>query len=228
MDSIILTGLRATGKTEKGEFLSDKTGFKLVDGDTLIKIRLRELDYESIAQFVEDQGWPGFRKIETESIEDLCNESSEDQIIFTPGGGAVAHDQGEEYRLRNVTLLQIMGTIAHIVPYDDGAHTSAELSYRIVNDSDSVNTRPKLTDVKLEDIEKQTVREYLASIIMDYVDFKETGETFPLLKSIKMRHIGKIENVKNPYEIEKAFEMFSEDKVLDRYVKNLLICMQHL
>ena len=152
MTSIVLVGPRCVGKTEKGKLLAALRNIPFVDADEAFE----KEHGKSIAKFVKengDQGWQEFRKYECRGLYALTDAYSNQDIVLTPGGGAVAHDQGESYRVQNVGLLRGFGTVVYLLPFEDNLlHNSVELTCRIVTDPRSADLRPKL--LKDKDIKK--------------------------------------------------------------------------
>ena len=80
--NIILTGMRASGKTSLGKKLAKKLGWTFVDLDHKIEKRLNT----KIDQYVKDNGWEAFRKAEKEVTQECANL---DQTIISTGGGTM-------------------------------------------------------------------------------------------------------------------------------------------
>jgi len=138
--SIILVGPRCCGKTSVGMDLSDMLKLPFVDADNeFVK------EYSDISSFVKKYGWPEFRKRESEIIEKICDEYKSSQIVLTPGGGAVAHDQGEYYRKKNEKILRNFGTIFYLLPSSDLEESALILAERLKKDANSSSFRPALT-----------------------------------------------------------------------------------
>ena len=140
MTSIILIGPRCTGKTAIGRELSEILNIPLIDGDEeFIK------QYGPIDEFIKKNkgDWKSFRYHESKIIEYVCKNNS--NIIFTPGGGAVAHDQGEIYRKHNQITLQNFGKVIYILPDENLEKSAIILTERFLNDPKSKNNRPSLS-----------------------------------------------------------------------------------
>jgi shikimate kinase len=97
MKNIILTGFMGTGKTAVGRKLSMFLKMELIDVDTEIEKSQRMTINEIFKQF----GEPGFREIETETIQKL---SEQKDVIISTGGGAVL-------RQKNMDALRKQGVI---------------------------------------------------------------------------------------------------------------------
>jgi len=138
--SIILVGPRCCGKTSVGMDLSDMLKLPFVDAD---KEFVKE--YNDISSFVKEHGWPEFRKKESEIIEKICDEYKSSQIVLTPGGGAVAHDQGEDYRKKNEKILRNFGDILYLLPSANLEESALILTERLKKDINSASSRPPLT-----------------------------------------------------------------------------------
>ena len=143
MVSIVLIGPRGSGKTVVGKELSSILGYPFVDADAEFTQR-----HGNITDFVARQGWGDFREAENRLIIDLCRKYGShgpQRIVFAPGGGAVAHDQGEEYRLSNVKQLKDTGIIFYLLPDSDIRKSAAVLTARVQKDSSTASSRPSLS-----------------------------------------------------------------------------------
>lgn len=79
--SIVIVGMRGSGKSTTGKALADNLGFKFFDVDQVFV----ETKNISIKDFVTTGGgsWPEFRKIEAEIVEKLVKENPIDTVIAT-------------------------------------------------------------------------------------------------------------------------------------------------
>jgi shikimate kinase len=82
-------------------------------------------------------------------IQDISKLHPQD-IILAPGGGAVAHDQGERYRQQNVDLLRSWGKVIYILPTESLEESARILVERMNNDPKSAGQRPSLTQAKTQ------------------------------------------------------------------------------
>jgi shikimate kinase len=80
--NIILIGYRCSGKTSVGKRLARKQGWSFVDTDD----RLTEKAGRSVKDIVEESGWEGFRRMEWEVVQAVCEQ---DNTVIATGGGAV-------------------------------------------------------------------------------------------------------------------------------------------
>ena len=78
--NIFLIGFRCSGKTSVGQKLARQMDKTFVDTDT----DLVEKFGKSIAEIVEERGWPYFRKLEKKIIHQVCRRQN--QIVATGGG----------------------------------------------------------------------------------------------------------------------------------------------
>lgn len=83
--NIILIGMRGSGKTAVGKFLSKKTGFELVECDNL----LEKSAGATIPEYIAQNGWAKFRDLESKIIADV---SKRDNTILSTGGGVVENE----------------------------------------------------------------------------------------------------------------------------------------
>jgi len=134
--NIFLIGPRACGKTSLGRIVAGRLGAVFVDMDALLASRAGE----SIAEFVERNGWDAFRGLEKELLVEICLKSG--QVVAT-GGGVVLLPENRD-------LLQRRGMVFYLK-----AGVSTLLS-RLMADPLS-DQRPALTNKSLE----QEIREVL-------------------------------------------------------------------
>lgn len=143
MNSIILIGPRCVGKTEVGKVLARELEIPIVDADERFTSA-----YGTIRVFQARYGWPEFRKRESEVLEGICHRYGGTRVVLTPGGGAVAHDQGDFYREKNKRILKDFGQVIYLLPSLDLEESAKILANREVDDTNSVNNRPSLGNVE--------------------------------------------------------------------------------
>ncbi|MCI5639880.1 MAG: shikimate kinase [Lachnospiraceae bacterium] len=88
-EHIFLIGFMGVGKTTTSHKLSEKLGAKEVDTDAMIV----EKEGKAISHIFEDEGEEYFRKVETETIEQL---KQLDPAIVSCGGGMVMREENVE------------------------------------------------------------------------------------------------------------------------------------
>jgi shikimate kinase len=140
MKSPIIIGPRCCGKTERNKALAKRLDIPFVDADKEFEERHGE-----ITPFVKNHGWEEFRRYEAEIIHGICTDYQDRIISLAPGGGAVAHNQGDKYRDSNVTLLRDFGTIFYVLPTPNLEESASILSRRLEADKVSAGQRPPLT-----------------------------------------------------------------------------------
>ena len=90
MPAIFLIGARAAGKTTLGGLLAARLGLPFFDCDAL----LLEKSGLTVAEIVAREGWPGFRRRESELLRDLtagleAGEKGAFSRVIATGGGVV-------------------------------------------------------------------------------------------------------------------------------------------
>lgn len=95
--NIVLIGYRGTGKSVVGALLAQKLDRECISMDAEIVKKAGM----SIPEFVEQNGWPGFRDLETEVAQELA---ALDNIIVDCGGGVIE-------RPENIPALRSNGVI---------------------------------------------------------------------------------------------------------------------
>lgn len=144
MKSLVLFGYRCTGKTQKGKIIAKNLGYDFIDADNLVISKLKSEGYVSITDFVKNLGWPEFRKIENQVLEEIVRENKKKPIVLSLGGGAVANTQSEIYRLKNISLIKQFGVSFYLLPFEDLKKTSQVLAKRQLRDKNSSENRPDL------------------------------------------------------------------------------------
>lgn len=110
LTNIILVGMPGCGKTTIGTALAEHYGRKLVDTDALII----EKAGMPIPQIFEEQGEPGFRKIEAEAVREVGKEK---ELIIATGGGVVVTPENHDALRQNGTVIFINRDIS-VLPTD--------------------------------------------------------------------------------------------------------------
>ena len=90
--SIVLMGLRGSGKSTIGPALAQRLGFDFQDLDHAV---LADSAYSTIAGIVAAEGWPGFRNREREQLEVwlwALHTLPERRLVLALGGGAPTHE----------------------------------------------------------------------------------------------------------------------------------------
>ena len=100
MENIVLIGMPGSGKTTIGKTLANALGKTFIDAD----ICIAEKAGMTIPEIFKQSGEPGFRKIETQVLQELGKRSG---IVLSTGGGCVT-------RPENYPLLHQNGTIYYL------------------------------------------------------------------------------------------------------------------
>ena len=110
MENIILIGMPGCGKSTVGRLLADLSGKQLVDADA----RIQERSGMSIPEIFAQEGEAGFRKRESQILEQLGKQSG--QVIAT-GGGCVTESRNYRYLRQNGRLYWLRRDIS-LLPRD--------------------------------------------------------------------------------------------------------------
>lgn len=155
-ENIILIGLRGSGKTTLARALSRKLDLQFVDTDQ----KLQEKFGQSITDFVQDKGWPEFRRQEQEILQQVLSRRA--QVVAT-GGGCVLLAENRE-------LISAQGAVFYLM-----ADVSL-LAHRL-QANPGLQQRPRLTAGTLAQELAQTLQEregfYLQCL--DYILQAERG-----------------------------------------------------
>ena len=90
--SVVLLGLRASGKSTIGPALAQRLGFEFLDLDHAV---LEDSEHDTIAEIVAAEGWPGFRAREREQLEVwlwALDTLPEKRLVLALGGGTPTHE----------------------------------------------------------------------------------------------------------------------------------------
>jgi shikimate kinase len=150
-DNIFLVGLRGSGKSTVGRELAAKLGKTFVDMDDVVEAKAGA----SIAEIVVESGWPRFRELEREALQEIAATSG--QVVAT--GGGVILDEA------NRATLKDRGKVFYLMA-DVGL-----LASRIMNDPKQAQ-RPSLTEadgVEEELARTLTEREPLYMQTLDFI-----------------------------------------------------------
>jgi shikimate kinase len=151
--SIVLIGMRGSGKTTVGKILARKLGRELVEMDELI-IKRAGL---TITEIVEKYGWERFREIEAEITSEVARR---DNIINATGGGVVTRE-------KNVMRLKKKGVVVWLKA---GVDTLLE---RIGEDSQRpplVSGRTRRGDIELTLNERKPLYQKAADLTINTED----------------------------------------------------------
>ena len=85
MPLIFLVGPRACGKTTVGRTLARRLGLPFVDTDHF----LHHQTGRTVAQIVAAEGWPGFRRLESEALRATAGLHQTSGAVIATGGGMV-------------------------------------------------------------------------------------------------------------------------------------------
>lgn len=81
LPSVVIIGMRGSGKTTSGKKLAEALGFKFYDVDHVFE----ESKKMTVKEFVASEGgsWPEFRRLEAEILTKLVEENSTGAVIST-------------------------------------------------------------------------------------------------------------------------------------------------
>ena len=135
---LLLLGYRATGKSSTGRMLAERKGVEFVDTDS----RIEQQAGKSVAEIVEESGWPGFRALEKAVLRQVIH--SPGRAVVACGGGAVLHGDVLGNLPEDARAVWLKASVDTIVN-------------RIQGDSRSDSLRPSLTEAASLKEEVQTV-----------------------------------------------------------------------
>ncbi len=139
MMNIFLIGYRCVGKTTVGKSIARMMGRSFVDSDMLIV----QESGQSIQKIVDKEGWNAFRSMERSTLKKICKKDR--QVIATGGGMVLNADNAEEMK-KSGTIIWLRATTLTILE-------------RILQDENTGNLRPALTDKGLKEEIEETLLE---------------------------------------------------------------------
>ena len=109
--NIVLSGMPGSGKSTVGKLIAEQLGRELVDTDSLIVERERE-----ITKIFAEKGEPYFRDCETAIIRELASKSG---MVISTGGGAVMRPENVDALRHNGEIFFIDRSPEYLIPTDD-------------------------------------------------------------------------------------------------------------
>ncbi|KAG1883784.1 EPSP synthase-domain-containing protein [Suillus subluteus] len=113
--SVILIGMRGSGKTHVGTLASATLSRRFIDADTYFEAKHNI----GVREFVRVNGWPAFRAAETENLKEIIQEAGTGHVI-SMGGGIVETPQARDL-LKNYAktgpVVHVLRDIEEIVSY---------------------------------------------------------------------------------------------------------------
>jgi len=123
--SIVIVGMRGSGKTTMGRSLANHLGWHFFDIDA----EFERFVGEPIKSFVEKHGWPAFRAKEEELVRKVLDENPQRAVVST-GGGIVETPTALEYLLskkKDAHIVELRRNLQDIIAYLGGDLTRANL-----------------------------------------------------------------------------------------------------
>lgn len=107
--NIVMLGYRGTGKSVIAKILSKELRRKLYRVDDLIA----QAAGKSIPEFVEQEGWPSFRKLESDIVIQVAGEAR--NSIIDCGGGVVLNDKNMEILKKEGKCVLLIASLPAII-----------------------------------------------------------------------------------------------------------------
>jgi len=106
--NIVLIGYRGTGKSVVGAILAERLGMPCISMDAAIV----EKAGMPIPAIVEQQGWPGFRDMESAVARELAQQ---DKLIIDTGGGVIERPENIDALRANGRIIWLQASVEAIV-----------------------------------------------------------------------------------------------------------------
>lgn len=143
MPLIFLVGPRACGKTTVGRALARRLGLPFADTDHYLHSKTGS----TVAQIVAAEGWPGFRRRESEALRQLAQQHQSAGAVIATGGGMVLDAQ-------NRAFMREQGRVLYL-------SASAEALVARLTGNPLASQRPSLTGTSIADEVAQVLQERL-------------------------------------------------------------------
>ena len=108
---VVIIGMRGAGKTTLGRCVASALSYTFIDVDDVITAKVG-----NIRQFVEKEGWPAFRALETSTFIAVMGGAS-DSTIISCGGGLVESEEARARLQRCKTVVWLHRDIHDIAAY---------------------------------------------------------------------------------------------------------------
>lgn len=172
IETIVLIGYRAVGKTTIGKMLAEQLSYTFIDTDQ----QICEQRGASISQIVERHGWPVFRQHERDTLQRITQMS---KVVVSTGGGAIAHKDLFAEIKSYATVIWLFADVDTIVS-------------RMTIDETTGQKRPPLTsgptDAEVRETLEQREPLYRAAADFSIDSSKETAEQ--VVEEIKRFFLG--------------------------------------
>lgn len=137
MPIIYLTGSRGSGKSTIGRMLASQLNCQFKDLDQ----ELCERENKTVQEIVAESGWPGFRQMESDILEQVSNQFINRQVVISTGGGIVLSEINRKHLTEH----------GHVV----WLKAPAEILHTRLSRNPQLELRPALTNLNpLEEIRK--------------------------------------------------------------------------
>ncbi|WP_431223524.1 shikimate kinase AroL [Serratia sp. L9] len=97
--TIFMVGARGAGKTTVGSALAQTLGYQFVDTDLF----MQQTTQMSVAEMVAQEGWLGFRRRETMTLQAVTQSST----IVATGGGAILAEENRRFMRQQGTVIYL-------------------------------------------------------------------------------------------------------------------------
>ncbi|KAI0027834.1 aromatic amino acid family biosynthesis-like protein [Vararia minispora EC-137] len=108
--SVVIVGMRGSGKSYIGELAASTLGWKFIDADTAFA----EKYSEGVREFVRERGWPAFRQAETEMLKEILA-THPTECVISLGGGIVETEESRDV----LKAYGKVGPVVHVVRHVD-------------------------------------------------------------------------------------------------------------
>ncbi|MFT5110976.1 MAG: shikimate kinase [Parasphingorhabdus sp.] len=152
IQNLILVGPMGVGKTTVGKALAKVTGREFVDLDQEIEYRTGV----SIPTIFDIEGEDGFRKRETEIIQEYTDKSN---LVIATGGGAVGRSENRKAITRSALVIYLKAPVEVLIQ-----RTRNNRNRPLLNDRDPASTLINLME------EREPLYQEVADIVIEVDD----------------------------------------------------------
>jgi shikimate kinase len=116
MRSIILIGMKSSGKTTVGGALASKLGIACIDLDAQIEQTYQETQHEvlSFRDIFRQHGGDYFRQLEATTLQRLRHSAAHEHFVLAVGGGTPLAEQNR-HLLRALGTVVFLDTVQHVL-----------------------------------------------------------------------------------------------------------------
>ncbi|KAF9074731.1 Shikimate dehydrogenase [Rhodocollybia butyracea] len=114
--SVVLIGMRGTGKTFIGDLAASALHWTCIDAD----VHFEKVHQTSVRQYVHENGWPAFREAETKLLKDLLTQNGHNHVLSLGGGiveTATARQLLKDWTSKGGCVVHVVRNLEEVIEY---------------------------------------------------------------------------------------------------------------